>query len=294
MSMLQRELTGELRSGFLVSRGLDSDSATIVNRLEPAISVTRPDEGGGRERMMIRSILPLGMVYVLLMSLIMSGSWMLQSTVEERGGKLIESVLACVSPRQFMYGKLLGTVTIGLFMVLTWLACALVAYLIGQEMVASIVGPALEPISSLRSVLAIVYFFVTGYVMVSLIFLVIGAISNSMQEAQGFLMPVMILLILPVMVLMQAIVAGSETIAVQILTWVPLFSPFAVLARLGSGIDTWEILGSGVVLGLFVLAEVYFLGRVFRASLLGGGRPSLKQLFALMRKESAAQPKQSS
>ena len=222
------------------------------------------------------------------MSLVMSGSWMLQSTVEERGGKLIESVLACVSPRQFMYGKLLGTVTIGLFMVLTWLACALAAYLIGQEMVASIVGPALEPISSLRSVLAIIYFFVMGYVMVSLIFLVIGAISNTMQEAQGFLMPVMIGLVLPVMILMQAIMAGSQSIVVQILTWVPLFSPFAILARLGSGIATWEIIGSGLILGLFVLAEVYFLGRVFRASLLGGGRPSLKQLFTLMRKGSAS------
>ena len=33
---------------------------------------------------------------------------------------------------------------------------------------------------------------------------------------------------------------------VEVLTWVPLWTPFAVLARLGLGIPTWEVIGSGL------------------------------------------------
>ena len=70
----------------------------------------------------MRSILPLAAAYLLMMSLMLSGSWMLQGTVEERSNKLLETVLACVSPEELMYGKLLGTVGVGLFMIAVWIA----------------------------------------------------------------------------------------------------------------------------------------------------------------------------
>ncbi len=124
--------------------------------------------------MLVQSILPLAMTYILLMSLIMSGQWMLQSSIEERSSKLIEAVLACVSPNDFMHGKLVGTVAIGLVMVATWVACGLFAAFATQGAIADFIRPALEPLSSPGVVAAILYFFLAGYVMVALIFLVIG------------------------------------------------------------------------------------------------------------------------
>jgi ABC-type Na+ efflux pump permease subunit len=75
-------------------------------------------------------------------------------------------------------------------------------------------------------------------------------------------------------------VAGKDGLLVQILTWVPLWTPFAVLARLGMGIEWWEMIGSGILLAGFVALEVIFLGRLFRASLLATGqKPGFKQLM---------------
>uniref|UniRef100_UPI0028996E5D hypothetical protein n=1 Tax=Escherichia coli TaxID=562 RepID=UPI0028996E5D len=79
---------------YLTANGLAPQAAATAGAIAPAIQVTTPPEGSGRERVIVRSILPLAMAYILLMSLVLSGSWMLQGTVEERSNKLLETVLA--------------------------------------------------------------------------------------------------------------------------------------------------------------------------------------------------------
>jgi ABC-2 type transport system permease protein len=84
---------------------------------------------------------------------------------------------------------------------------------------------------------------------------------------------------------MQAVVAGNNGgVLLEVLTWVPIWTPFAVLARLGLGIPTWEVIGTAVLLGVFTAAEMVLLGRLFRASLLAQGqRPNLGQVISRMR-----------
>ena len=194
-------------------------------------------------------------------------------------------MLACVSPAELMYGKLAGTVAIGLSMVATWTACGIFAAYATHGEIADIIRPALEPVSSPGSIATIVFFFVAGYLMVSMIFLVIGATSDSMHEAQAYLTPIILVIMMPLTLLVQAVLRGAGGVGIEVLTWVPLYTPFAVLARLGSGIPTWEVAGAGLVLVAFIVLEFILLGRVFRASLLNAGRrPSLAGMVRLMRK----------
>ena len=107
-----------------------------------------------------------------------------------------------------------------------------------------------------------------------------------MREAQGYLMPVLLAILMPITFLLQAIIAGTGGLLVQILTWVPLWTPFAVLARLGVGIPTWEVIGSGMVLAAFTAVSLVLVGRLFRASLLAQGqRPNLREVIARMRQK---------
>ena len=285
VATLQGVLTGELRTRFLQSNGVATGTATMASSLAPAISVTTPPEGSGRERVIIRSILPLASAYILMMSLLLSGSWMLQGAIEERSNKLIETVLACITPNELMYGKLVGTVGIGLAMVVTWVLCGLFAAYATQGEIAELIRPALEPVSSVGSIATIIFFFVAGYLMVSMIFLVIGVMSESMRDAQGYLTPVIMVIMIPFTLLLQSILAGKGGVLLDVMTWIPLYTPFAVLARLGSGIPTWQVVGSGALLVAFVIGEVILLGRVFRANLLAAGaRPSLKAVMGMMRR----------
>ncbi|MEZ5681063.1 MAG: ABC transporter permease [Erythrobacter sp.] len=278
---IQDVLTGELQLGLLQSRGVARDDAQLIQEARPAIAVTAPPPGGGaRESVLIRSILPLAAAYILMLSLLLSGSWMLQGSVEERSNKLIESLLACIRPEELMYGKLLGALAVGLSMMGVWVVCAAVAAYAGQGAIADFIRPALEPLTSPFNIATMIYFFIAGYVAISIIFVAIGALADSMSEAQGYLMPVMLLILLPITFLINTIVAGKEGLLVQVLTWVPLWTPFAVLARLGMGIEVWVVLATGTFLAAFVILELVFLGRLFRASLLATGqKPGIKQLW---------------
>jgi ABC-type Na+ efflux pump permease subunit len=235
--------------------------------------------------MLIRSILPLAAAYLLMISLMLSGSWMLQGTVEERSNKLLETVLACASPEELMYGKLLGTAGVGLFMIAVWIGCGLFAAYATHGAISDFIRPALDPLTSVGTIIAMLYFFVVGYISIAVLFLAIGAMSDSMRDAQGYLMPVLLLILLPISILMQAVIAGnSGGVLIEVLTWVPIWTPFAVLARLGLGIPAWEVIGSGITLGAFAAVEMVLLGRLFRASLLAQGqKPNLREVVSRMR-----------
>jgi len=291
VAAVQDVLTRDLRTRFLGAQGVSPAAARTAAAITPALAISTPPPGGGaREAMLIRSILPLAAAYLLMMSLMLSGSWMLQGTVEERSNKLLETVLACVSPEELMYGKLLGTVGVGIFMIAVWIGCGLFAAYATQGAIADMIRPALDPLSAPGTILAMIYFFVVGYVTISVFFLAIGAMSDSMRDAQGYLMPVIMLILLPITILMQAVLAGGTGgVLMEVLTWVPIWTPFAVLARLGLGIPTWEVVATGTILAAFTALELVMLGRLFRESLLAQGqRPNLAEVVARMRRGRAA------
>ncbi|MCV0383276.1 MAG: ABC transporter permease [Erythrobacter sp.] len=285
VATMQEVLTGDLRSRLLAERGISGAEAVAIQTAAPAIAVTTPPPGGGaREALLVRSIVPLALSYILMMSLMLSGSWMLQGSVEERSNKLLESLLACITPEELMYGKLLGALTVGLLMIAVWAGCAAAAAYATQGVISDMIRPALEPVSSPGIILAILYFFIAGYIGISALFVAVGAMVDSMSEAQGYLMPILLAILLPITFLLQAVLAGREGLIVQVLTWVPLWTPFAVLARLGMGIETWVLVGSGALLAAAIALEMIFIGRLFRASLLATGqKPTLKRVLGRFR-----------
>ena len=285
VTTMQEVLTTDLRARLLAAQGVSPANAAAVQSAAPVIAVDTPPPGGGaREALLVRSIVPLALAYILVMSLMLSGSWMLQGSVEERSNKLLESLLACIRPEDLMYGKLLGSLSVGLLMILVWGACAGVAAYATQGAISDMIRPALDPVSSPGIIAAILFFFIAGYIAISALFVAIGAMVDSMSEAQGYLMPVMLLILLPVTFLIQAILAGNSGWIVQVLTWVPLWTPFTVLARLGMGIEWWEMVGSGVLLAGAIVFELVLIGRLFRASLLSTGqKPSLKRVIERLR-----------
>lgn len=282
---LQEVLTFDLRQQMLGRIGVSRDQSLAIQSAAPRLAIATPPPGGGaREAMLVRSIVPLAMAYILMMGLILSGSWMLQGSIEERSKKLLESLLACISPEELMYGKLLGALAIGISMLVVWLGAGVAAALATHGAIADMIRPALAPVTGFGPIATLTFFFLGGYIAISIIFVAIGSMADSMSEAQGYLMPLLLLILLPVSFLIQAILAGNSGPLVQILTWVPLWTPFAVLARLGSGISTVELIGAAAVLSAFIALEVIFLGRLFRASLLAEGQqPGLKVLFERLR-----------
>ncbi|WP_260482283.1 ABC transporter permease [Sphingomicrobium flavum] len=282
LNLVNEVTTADLRTSLLERQGVDAATVAAIDQSAPALQISTPKPGGGaRDIYFVRSLLPLAAAYILMMSLTLSGSWLVQGSVEERGNKLLESVIACIRPEELMYGKLIGTMAVGLSMVVVWVLCGVFAAVATQGAIAQFIQPALEPLSDPSAIIAIIWFFLLGYVALSVIFLAVGAMSDSMNEAQGFLMPVLLIILMPVMFLMQAVMSGGKSLMIDIMTWIPILTPFAVLARLGVGIENWELIGAGLLLLAFVVLELWLLGKLFRASLLSQGQKGgLKALVA--------------
>ena len=282
---VRQELTGIARADALKASGLDLATLGRIQGLRAPISVKAPPEGGARERMMLHSALPLALAYLLLLSIMTSGSWMLQGLVEERSNKLLEAVLACVTPDDLLFGKLIGVLGVGFVMIGAWIAFALIAAFSVQGVVADFLRPALGSVSSPGIVAALVYFFLAGYVAISVIFLAVGAVSDSMRDAQAYLSPMILLIVIPFVLIAQSVLLNPDGPLPRILSWIPIYAPFAMMARLGGGVPTWELVGSGALLAAFIVLELMLISRLFRSSLLqtgqtGGLRALLKRARA--------------
>jgi ABC-type Na+ efflux pump permease subunit len=266
------ELTHALRLRALEAHGLAGGEAAAIESLTAPLEVAQPPAGTGRGQVMIRSLVPMVMAYLLLVTALITGGMMLQGIIEERANKLLEAVLACIRPSELMAGKLLGLGAIGLTVMAVWVGCALGAAFAMPGVAADYLRPSLALLEPWM-VAALIFYFMMGYLIVSMIFLTIGSLSNSMQDAQAYLMPVMMVLMLPVMLMIGSTFANPGGALPLIMSWIPIYTPFAMLARLGSGVSLLEVLGTGVLLVAFVAAELFLLGRLFQASLLHTGQP---------------------
>ena len=284
---LRDDLTSALRRQMLERSGMPAEAAAQVQASVAPIAVSEPPPGKGRSVIATRSIVPIALVYLLMLTAITTGSMMLQGLVEERSNKLIESVLACIKPDALMQGKLLGLGAVGMAIIAVWAGCAAGAAFAFHGVTADILRPSLEAIDSGWLVLAMLFYFVSGYLILSMVFLAIGSVSDSIQDAQSYLSPVLMLVMIPVIIMMQAALRGPDELIVQVLSWIPFYTPFAMLARLGTGVSWPEIAGTSVLLLVFMAIELVFLGRLFRASLLGAGKPAWREIFAKIRSPEA-------
>ena len=77
-----------------------------------------------------------------------------------------------------------------------------------------------------------IFYFLSGYLVVAMLFLAIGSLSDSMQDAQSYLTPVLILIMLPVVFTIQTIARNPDAAFVHVLSLIPLYTPFADIMRL--------------------------------------------------------------
>jgi polyvinyl alcohol dehydrogenase (cytochrome) len=270
---LRLELTQALRLNALRGSGVDPLSAAQIESLSAPLSIAPSQTSTAGGEAVIHSALPLVLAELLLISMVITGSMMLQGLVEERSDKLLEAVLACVSARELLIGKLLGISAIGLSIVGVW-GGAIIGIIHAEP--SSPLGFLLPALASLSQTpwvaAAMIFYFLAGYLTIGMIFLAVGAISDSMQEAQSYLMPLGLLIALPAAGLANLILRDPNALVPRIFSWIPLYTPMTMLARLQSGVSLFEIFGTAIALLAFGALELYLLGYLFKNHLIQTGQ----------------------
>ncbi|MBV9082820.1 MAG: PQQ-binding-like beta-propeller repeat protein [Acidobacteriaceae bacterium] len=266
---LKIELTQSARLRALKAAGLDPLSAAQIESVSVPVSVSPSETPASGHQASARSLLPLMLAYLLLVSMIITGSMMLQGLVEERSNKLLEAVLACVTPRELMVGKLLGISAIGLSIVALWVAAAVAIVKAQPSSPLSFLIPALVSLSRTPGTgAAIVFYFVAGFLVIGMIFLGVGLVRDNMQEAQAYLTPLTLVIALPSVMLSSIIYRDPNGFVPRAFSWIPIYTPVTMLARLHTGVSHGELFGTATVLLAFGSLEVFALTRLFENNLL--------------------------
>jgi ABC-2 type transport system permease protein len=214
-------------------------------------------------------------IILLMMMVISSGGMLVRSLVEEKSNKLIEIIISSCTSDELLAGKVLGLSALGLTQVLIWT-------LIG----AVLASAAIVPPEVFNNILPVFFFFILGFVFYSSIFVGIGSIVSSEQEAQQITSYLSLTMMLPVAIALPAI-ENPDSAIVHILSFIPFTIPTIMILRFNIGpIPLWELLISTFIMIASIYLTVIAAGKVFRVGILSyGKRPSLKEIITWLREE---------
>ena len=210
----------------------------------------------------------LGLAFLLMFSLAMTGGFLLQGLGEEKESRIMEVLLSSVTPGQFMVGKVLGLGAAGLSQVLIWATVGRTLL----EVAPSVFTDLDITLPGLAPTVGAVAFFVLGYLLFATLNAGLGAVASTTQESSQLSIIVAAPLVVPIWA-WAYIVENPTAGVVKFFTFFPLTSPLVVLERLGPGaIEPWEVAVSLVVLALSVVGVAFLVSRIFRAFLLSYGK----------------------
>ena len=230
------------------------------------------------------SLLSTGLVVLIFMAIITYGTWVAMSVAEEKGSRVMELMLNATTPLQMLAGKVIGNGAAGLAQYGAIVGAVLVG-LVAQGPIHKAVlggsdsGPALSGLT-VPLLASFMILFALGFLLYSLLYAALGSLVSRQEDVQSATSPLMMLVMSGYFMSIVAIQSVTDTWVV-VLSYVPFFSPYLMLARVAGGhVQLWEF-GLSVVLMLVAIAIALFLAaRIYSAGvLLYGQRVGLRQVL---------------
>jgi len=284
---LQAAAERELLRQRVAEAGLDLEQAQRIAKVRISATVERVLKDGRTGSAQVNLVFGGGVAVLLYMVIVLYGQIVLRGVTEEKQSRVSELVLASVSPRVLLSGKVLGIGGVALVQLGFWTLSVVVllsnrARLLGALGVTS--TSMTLPNVTFSELVPLFAYFVLGYVMYAAMFAAVGSIVSSEQEAQQAQTPVLMLLVGSVALLQPALADPDGPIA-RTMSMIPFSSPILMPLRLGlASVPTSEVVLSIGLLSLTAVAAMVAAGRLYRTALLMyGKRPSIGEIIRWIR-----------
>lgn len=242
-------------------------------------------EGSRKEAGFAAFILAYFLFFLLYMTVLLYGQQVMNGVLEEKSSRIVEVILATVSPSELMLGKLLGIALLGLTQLAIWIG-TMVALSTPALLGAMAVLPNGTQLPQVSVGLALHFFanFLLGFFAFATLYAAIGAATNNVQEAQQFAGILVIFLIAPMLFAMPVINDPDSTLAV-VLSMTPIFTPLLMLLRIAVKMPPlWQLATAYVLTIAFIGFLVWACARIYRVGILMyGKRPSLREIMRWLR-----------
>jgi ABC-2 type transport system permease protein len=222
----------------------------------------------------------VGIVFVVLsfLTLVFYGLWVASGVVAEKANRVMELLISAATAPQLVVGKIAGIGLAGLTQVGLVLAPALLTLLASGGIASAVLGRDAGSTSSL-SVLspglvgAFLVYFVLGFALYAALYAGAGSLLSRAEDLQIVALPLSIPAIAGYLPAVLALSGGTSTF-IRVASFVPLWSPFVMMARLSvSTVPPAEVALSVGLLAATVPLVTWLAIRVFRAGVLLYGQP---------------------
>ena len=253
----------------LAAQGLNPLEADRLAGFDPKVAQFDPRPSAGEGQVTLRQRAPfyaaLALAFVLWSIVFSVANMLLNGVIEEKSNKILDTLLTSVTPVEMLAGKLIGVALVSATLFIIWGVLGgglmtLAAERAAESWFGQVAAAFLEP----RLIAAFFIGFVAGYLMYGAIFLALGSLCESLQEAQTLLGPVALVLAVPMILITPALDNPNAPI-IEAASWVPLFTPFLLLIRAPAGLEWAEIAGMGGLMFGSVILILWLAARVFRA-----------------------------
>lgn len=265
-------------------RALSPDPAKQGPDGQPSPATTATDE-------ISNFAVTFGLVMFLFLAVIIYGTWIAMSVVEEKTNRVMEIILSTASPFQLLAGKVLGVGGAALAQYLAVLAAALVATLLQGQVAALVLGDAggISLPTGLTPGILLVFsvYFVLGFMLYAVLFAAAGSLVSRQEDVSQVVTPMTLVSTAGYLIGLYASIGIVDANAswVVALSWVPFLSPYMMLGRMSAGeAGPVEVVGTMALMVVTIVVAVWVAARIYSAGvLMYGQRPGVRRMWKALR-----------
>jgi ABC-2 type transport system permease protein len=277
---MERAVSDVLVGVRLAAAGLDPGKVKDLTK-ELDLKTIRLSESGEREDQGAAMIFAIILLMILYTAILMWGQMVLTSVIEEKTSRVVEVMASGVSSTTLLAGKLLGVGGAGLTQFLVW---SLSLFAVSLAMAGPLAGTFPMPEITPLMLVSFVLFFLLGFFFYAALYAAIGSAVNTVQEAQNFVWPVMMPIIIG-MVSFTAVLEAPDGAFSVAMSMIPGISPLIMFLRIVVLTPPlWQIALSIALLALGILGVLWVSARVYRVGILMyGKKPTFPELVRWVR-----------
>ena len=233
---------------------------------------------------------------LMYMFIFIYGAQIMQGIIEEKTSKVVEVIVSSVKPFQLMMGKIIGLASVGLLQFVIWivLMTTLTFGVLGwlgieppqQQAMAQISGQAATQAANSEASKFVgefmtlpwgyiagtfLFYFLGGYLLYGSLFAAVGSAVDSPAEAQQFMFPITIPMLISYMSLFMFIINDPHGSISVWLSIIPFTSPIAMMGRIGFGVPAWQLILSMLFLIGGFIGTTWAAGSIYRVGILMHG-----------------------
>lgn len=206
-------------------------------------------------------VLSIAFGFMFFMAALMYCTTIAQSVVEEKATRIIEILLATVSPRVLLFGKVLGNAALSLAQIgIIAIGAVTTLALTGQAGILTLLGPPL---------LWFVVLFAVGFTLLASLYAGAASLVSRQEDVASAVSPLMFLIMIPYLLV---IIGNQNPLLMGVLSYVPFSAPVGMPVRLLLGSAAWwEPLIALVLLIATTGVSIIIGARMYEQSILRTG-----------------------